>query len=131
MDEHYIYDADSWCLACLPVPCTNPEVADGDGEQDTPANCNRCGRPLKYSLTQEGMAYVLDAVMESLRDQEWELIDEEVESYYKGMPNCVVVRDWVTNLVKNYGLSRTSRALCDGFLIITKPYIRQAVKVAV
>lgn len=68
MFDHWIYDSASWCEFCLPVPTDSPDVADGSGEQDTPAHCCECHRPLEHSLTTAGVAYAIDALLGYLKD---------------------------------------------------------------
>ena len=72
MFNHYIYDSESYCERCLPKVTGESlklslEIAqENEGEQDTPANCSRCGRPLKYSLTTDGVDYVLEKIQDIL-----------------------------------------------------------------
>jgi hypothetical protein len=65
---HYHYECDEWCEDCLPVPAESEGVDYDQGEQDCPANCCACGEPLEYSLTSDGVTYVLEAVRESLKE---------------------------------------------------------------
>lgn len=73
MDDNYLYEGETYCPMCLPVASNHPDVHDGGGEQDTPAHCSVCRRPVKYDLTPEGVQYVIDAMVDTLYEgpAEW------------------------------------------------------------
>ena len=117
---HYHYDCEEWCEDCLPVP---ESAADYDsGEQDTPANCAGCGQPLDYSLTSEGVDYVLDAIIETMEcGLDKHVIPlagtavKEVLSYYRGSPHYEIVRDWAKEL-QNHTLDRKDSLIVQCYL---------------
>jgi len=117
---HYHYDCDEYCDECLPVGENSSLVEYDMGEQDSPANCCQCHRPLDYSLTQEGVKYVLGHLKNCIKNGiDWNIYDCYVGSYYEGMPHCAVVRDWAFEL-KNYFLTEEEEEIVDKFLELTK-----------
>jgi hypothetical protein len=120
---HYHLQCEEWCEDCLPVPVDSPEVDYDQGEQDTPANCCACGEPLDCSLTSEGVAYVLEAIRDSLREgreaRNRLVPDDDRLSYYRGSRHCEIVRDWAKDLL-NYGLIGQDRTLVAHYLSRTE-----------
>ena len=51
---HFHFDGEEYCEDCLPGP-GEPDY----GEQDYPAHCCRCHKPLDCTLTKDGVAYVM------------------------------------------------------------------------
>ena len=125
-ESNWAYDADLYCEQCLPVSIHHPGVADGSGEQDSPAHCCGCGRPLDYSLTTEGVAYVIDRIRESLRTREHlssTTIDHDhAPAYYKGSPIYAITRDWAEDL-SWYNLSVKDENLVRRYLELTAPKV--------
>lgn len=124
MFDHWIYDADSWCEFCLPVPADSPEVADGSGEQDTPAHCSQCRRPLEHSLTSDGVGYAVGALLSYLRDpdrQAWRLVVCDTPGdYFHGSREIEVLRGWAEEL-RNYALTPRQTVTVELFLKRTAP----------
>ena len=115
--SHYHHDCEEYCEQCAP-----PEAYPDDGEQDTPANCAGCGRPLDYSLTTEGVEYVLEHIMDALDlgldDHIVPLrgtAEEELLDYYQGSPHYEIVRDWAKDL-QNYSLNRKDAYIVQAYL---------------
>jgi len=117
---HYHYNYEEWCEDCLPV---SPAEADwDDGEQDTPANCSCCGRPLDYTLTTDGVNYVIEQlciVMSTGIDTHiipnMGTAEEECLTYYHGMPHYEIMRDWARDL-SNYFLNPEDQEIVGYFL---------------
>lgn len=84
-------DTDNW-------PAGYPDA----GESDSPCNCGSCGKPLEYSLTTDGVAYVLEAVKEHLKSgwRNYLRIHTSCRypDYYEHTPAFFVVKDWVEDL---------------------------------
>ena len=126
MEENYIYGCECFCGDCLPVSGNHPEVCDGSGEQDSPANCSNCGCPVDYSLTSEGVAYVLEALRDALRESREERdrimpmrgTGEETMTYWHGSRHIEIVRNWAEELT-NYYLSRKDKEFVERFLLWT------------
>lgn len=117
---HYHYGCDEWCEDCLPVSTESAEVDYDDGEQDSPANCCACGKPLDYSLTPDGVEYVIDSCLEAMDDWDDHIIPmadtaESEMRYYHGSPHFAIVEDWAKDL-SNYSLDRKDRFILDAFL---------------
>jgi hypothetical protein len=101
MRGHYHYDGDEYCANCLPAREGELEVDVDLGEQDTPANCCVCHAKLNYSLTQAGVRYVLEKLLDHIRNPEAGERD--------------VLLDWATDL-KWYMLPVKQANLLDCFL---------------
>lgn len=84
-------DSDDW-------PISYPDA----GESDCPQNCGSCGKPLEYSLTNVGVAYVVEHVRETLelgRSHYCRVYPSHRDNdYYEGSPLFRVVADWVDDL---------------------------------
>lgn len=84
-------DTDDW-------PVSYPDA----GESDCPQNCDSCHKPLEYSLTDVGVAYVVESVrelLESGREAYTKIHPSRlVPDYYEGSPAFRVVADWVEDL---------------------------------
>jgi hypothetical protein len=123
-DSGYCYDADVYCEYCLPVNTGHPEVCCASGESDTPQHCCGCHQPLEYSLTSDGVEYVMEYLRESLEKgpDEWNVIrkdhGEDDKDYYKGCRAIEVERDWAGQL-QWYGLSKEDERTVDLFLAVT------------
>ena len=61
-----------------------------DMEVDSPLNCDWCHRPLKCSLTDDGAAYVEQAIKAKI---EYRRLPDS-SSYYAGSPSYQIVLDW-------------------------------------
>ena len=78
MDKGYIVfwdeqgDSDILCFFCYAAAGEVGELYLSDqGETDNPLHCSQCHRPINYRLTNEGIGYVIDAIIESLLN--WDL----------------------------------------------------------
>jgi hypothetical protein len=115
---HYHYNCDEYCEDCLPVSENNPEVDYDAGEQDSPGNCCQCHKPLEYTLTSEGVRYVLEYITESLYSppEKRNLVHDCYNgTWYEGSRHVEIVRDWAKDLL-NYSLNDADRILVDRFL---------------
>lgn len=119
---HYHSGGNEYCESCLP----DIDAVDWDqGEQDSPANCHQCGQQLFYTLTSHGVKYVVEQVEEELDDYllyagppvGW--FKEAGLSYYKGMPQITILREWVQDVL-DYNLSRDTKRLCELFLLLSE-----------
>ena len=116
--SHYHYDCEEYC-----DQCASPGAYLDDGEQDTPANCAGCGRPLDYSLTADGVKYVLEYIMGALETgiEDDHIIplkgtaEEEMLDYYQGSPHYEIVRDWAKDL-QDYSLDRKDACIVQAYL---------------
>lgn len=142
----YVFRADIICDRCrakvdVPKP-TYAEPFDNDdypsyledaGECDSPFHCGDCGEPLDYSLTEQGVKYVLESVRESLeeatthgRSGTWDRImpakgtGEESLTYWHGSRHVEIVRQWAED-VSNYNLEPDEKAIVDLFLELSAP----------
>ncbi len=117
MNEHYHHECEEYCEDCAPK-----DAKPGNGEQDCPINCCNCGRPLDYSLTSDGVEYVISYIIEALENG----LDNhiipltgtlEVESltYYHGSPHYEIVRDWAKDL-EAYSLDRKDAVIVQMYL---------------
>jgi len=120
---HYHYDCEEWCEQCLPVPADSEEVGYDGGEQDTPAHCAGCGRPLDYRLTAEGVEYVVATLRDALETGIDDHIipakgtaEEELSDYYHGSPHYEITRDWARELSGYGGLSDEDEATVARYL---------------
>ena len=89
---HFHFDGEEYCEDCLPGP-GEPDY----GEQDYPAHCCRCHKPLDCTLTKDGVAYVIEALQQPL---DW---------------HYAIVRYWAQTLL-NYSLSDSDRKIVTDFL---------------
>ena len=122
---HYHYAGQEYCDDCLPVNYPNDKESEfvdvDDGEQDTPANCVGCGIPLNYTLTQEGVQYVIQAITDALEEGlDTHIIPtkgtgEETLTHYHESPHYEIVRDWATDLT-SYNLTEEEIRIVDTFL---------------
>lgn len=126
MNGHYHYNGEEYCENCLPV---STEEADFDyGEQDSPANCCVCHRPLDYSLTKEGVSYVIEALIDELNSgpEQWNQIHDCYKgTYYDGCRHVEILRDWAKDLKYYGGLSPAEEFLIRHFLEVTKRKVNE------
>lgn len=92
-------DTDNW-------PASYPDA----GESDCPQHCDSCHKPLEYSLTNEGIDYVVEAVREMLKSGRENYCKvhpshDPDSDYYKDSPAFAVVRDWVEDM-RYYNLDK-------------------------
>lgn len=108
---------DVYCESCAPA---DMEGDLNSNEVDSPEHCSVCGRPCEYSLTCDGVEYVLNAIAEEIstwpnghrlcRPTDW--------SYYKGCRHIEIVRDWAVDLC-GYPLEGSDFRLVDAFMDLT------------
>lgn len=141
----YMYLADFYCDDCIDLASIKkpdyPKPWDTDdypahysdvGETDCPQHCGDCGCPLDYSLTSDGVEYVLNAIHESIeealekgRASTWDRImpmpgtGEVSQTYYAGCRHVEIMRDWSKHIA-DYGLDREDKALVDLFLQLSE-----------
>lgn len=93
-------------------------------ESDSPLNCAACGCPVEYTLTGDGVTYVLDKIMEAYDDRKnWNKFyvhHGNRKHYYYGSRQVDVVRDWAADL-QNYNLSEIERFVLARFLEDSSP----------
>lgn len=98
------------------------EKIDSENFVDSPLNCAHCHCPLDYSLTPDGIEYVLDAMRESLRVGKTErdkIHDCYNGTYYEGSRHCEIVRDWAEHL-RWYGLDNRTERFIELYLSRTE-----------
>lgn len=106
-EDNWGFDGDHYCEKCLPVPVDDERVFDASGEQDTPAHCCNCLVPLDYSLTSEGVDYVLEKLLEAIREGlDWKVYDCYQGTYYAGSPHCDIIADWAEEIRWYGGLGK-------------------------
>ncbi len=110
-DTVYIDEADTYCELCAPE---ESQEVFGGRECDAPEHCSICHRPLEYSLTPDGVWYVIEAVLEALENG----LDATVYScyegtYYEDSPHFAIVEDWVKHLSGYGGLSNDDAAALE------------------
>lgn len=90
-----------------------------DSEVDCPQHCAECDYPLDYSLTSDGVQYVLEAIRESLkvgRKARNTIHDVYQGGWYAGSRHCEIVREWAEKLKWYGGLSNREESLIDHYL---------------
>ncbi len=122
MDKGYIVfwdeqgDSDILCFFCYAVAGEVGELYLSDqDETDNPLHCSQCHRPINYRLTNEGIGYVIDAIIESLLNWDISPISKEVLPWYENCPRTEVVRDWAKDLLW-YSLDDHETELVDYYL---------------
>lgn len=119
-EDAYVGEADTWCEAHAPAG-----ASDATGEtSDTPQHCAHCGVPLKGSLTDHGVEYVLEYVEDQLAQHDGLVLPlrtqhgEGFHAHYHGKPYCAVVRDWCFHLRAGlgYALTETQEKLVGLYL---------------
>lgn len=111
------YDTENGAVYCDQcAPDIEPEAMPQ--ECDSPQNCENCGAQLEYSLTADGVAYVMEHVIEALERGVDATIRDSLpqDTYYNGMPQCSVVGDWARDLRNYGGLSQAEKYCLDTFI---------------
>jgi hypothetical protein len=88
-------------------------------ECDSPQHCGGCGAPVEYSLTGEGVAYVMEAIRDNLRnglDSSITPADRHHMRYYAGMPHCSIVGDWARDIRYYGGLSEDDKTDISNYI---------------
>ena len=103
--------------------CENCGTPDPREEVDCPQHCDDCGRPLDYSLTADGIEYVLETLRYALENGIDDHIiplkgtaEEDCLSYYHGSPHYEITRDWASDLSYYGGLSEEAEATIEQYL---------------
>jgi len=106
-DNGYTYfwndqgDADVLCDFCYNGEKYHARYPTDHGETDSPTHCSQCHRPQEHSLTDDGVQYVLEAVVNALLD--WDISPiGDILPWYENTPNTEVVKDWAQNVMGNY-----------------------------
>jgi hypothetical protein len=86
--EHCIKPADLDAFDCYPTE---------DQESDSPMHCTQCHRPLEHNLTDDGVQYVIEAVVNQLLDWDLSLIGD-ILPWYEESPSTEVVKDWAASI---------------------------------
>jgi hypothetical protein len=123
MTGHWHFNSDEYCEGCLPVVSSDPRVSFDDGEQDTPAHCCVCHKPLEYRLTTAGVRYVLEAIRQSAVKPSAErnkVHDCYKGTYYEGKRHVEIVRDWAEKLLDSADLMEDEYSWAKDFLAVTK-----------
>lgn len=78
-----------------------------DTETDAPMHCTNCQRPLTYSLTPEGVEYVIELVKKELSQGKRLYLEPILEegNYYNNCPHFYIVRDWTQEILNYLSLS--------------------------
>lgn len=113
------YDTENCAVYCDDcAPDIEPEAMPQ--ECDCPQNCESCGSPVEYSLTSDGVEYVMEHVRDALRnglDTTTVGTRSEAEpEYYRGMPHCSIVGDWARDLKWYGGMSNDDVESLDSFI---------------
>jgi len=134
----YMGEAEWLCEDCGIAQGLSEEDSYADaGEADCPQHCAVCHVPLDYSLTTDGVNYVIEALQEQLDAWErspseamarWKTVHDHYKgTWYEGSPWIVITRDWAKELTW-YGLRGSKRAgeevhrvrwIVDTFLLVT------------
>lgn len=123
-EENWGFDGEHYCTDCLPVDVDNEGVFNASGEQDLPAHCSVCGKPLDYSLTYDGVAYVLEHLVDAIRaGLDWRIEDIATAGgrswYYNGVPHCTIIADQAKEIEWYGGLGK-HEAIVRRFLELFK-----------
>lgn len=125
------YDTENGEIYCDQCCDIEPEYLPQ--ECDSPQHCAACRCPVEYSLTSDGVAYVMEHIIDALRDGIDDTITEAGQGaiqegdYYIGMPHCSVVGDWARE-IKNYGGLTPSEEYCiDTFLELVNEAEKRAI----
>jgi hypothetical protein len=115
----YNKDSEPVCEDCAAKHDLGEPDLDSN-ETDTPQNCTYCGRRCEYTLTDAGIAYVMEYVEQALAEaaEARNTLIADPESYYNGSRHVEIVRDWAKDL-KWYGLDKDVETRLDEFLRIT------------
>jgi len=125
MSEAY-YDGDCgvFCDNCAPAGAETM----GDGEADYPMHCDECGRPLDYSMTEEGVKYAINEMKETLKTGRKEYLKaSQCLKYYKGCPQVDITRDWAGDLIW-YNLPDEQERFIKKFLSWTEYQIEKELR---
>ncbi len=96
--DYFTADADTWCEDCLTSRYGSTEGADAEGngigavfgeESDTPQYCAGCGAFLENPLTPDGVAYVVEAVVEALAHGRADSVALTDWAPYYGLPSTL------------------------------------------
>ena len=105
MDKGYIVfwndhgDNDTLCSLCYAGIKEVGDLYPSDrDETDSPLHCNQCHRPIRYRLTNDGVNYVLENIVESLLNWDISPISKDSLPWYDNCPNTEVVKDWAKEL---------------------------------
>lgn len=117
--EEVMYDENGpYCGECMEPP-EGTFASVGDNECDSPQHCQICRRPVPYSLTSDGVNYVVEKLKESLQDRDglrseicWDLPPGD---YYLGSKGWAVLRDWALEL-HGYGLEPDQKEIVNQYL---------------
>ena len=118
----YLNECEFLCLKCAgDVP--DSECYDMDSEEsDCPQHCAQCHEPLDNPLTTDGVAYVLEAIRDSLRAgrADRNTVHECYNgTHYAGSRHCEIVRDWAEQ-IRWYSLSDRDESLVAHYLSWTE-----------
>lgn len=120
MSGHYHYNCEEYCDDCLPVATDHPDVDLDSGDQDSPAHCCKCHRPLDYTLTNDGVNYVIENLLKEIDSEDRDTVYPCYEgTYYTGSRHCEITRDWAKHLKDHY-LSQKDREIVETFLTLTE-----------
>ena len=121
----YLGKAEWYCGKCA---SDSMEAHESCGEVDCPQHCAKCHEPLDYTLTSEGIKYVLDKMQEELDSyasapkkavKEWSKVhDAYKDTYYVGRPRIEIMRDWGKEL-ENCAINDYEQHILDTFMLIT------------
>lgn len=125
MKSHYHFNGEEYCEDCLPVSSDYPDVDIDYGEQDTPANCHICLKPLDYTLTQTGVEHVLEKITNEYLSGDMNTIFPQYKgTFYQESRHGNIVGDWAKNLL-GYSLSCQEEALVKMYLELMDYYNKE------
>lgn len=113
-DKQLLFDLEDRVLESIDSQQTDtddfPASYPDAGESDIPQNCDSCHKPLEYSLTNDGIDYVVEHVRDTLRmGREYYCkvhpSHDPDNDYYKDSPAFAVVKDWVEDM-RYYNLDK-------------------------
>lgn len=88
-------------------------------ETDAPMHCEECHRPLECTLTDTGIAYVVDHIRSEIDQNNIDPIGPRLP-WYENAPRSEVVADWCRQ-AKDHGLDAWQTFLVDAFLSWVPP----------
>ena len=112
-NETYYKYGDAYCIICAPI---NSDPVENQ-ESDCPVTCSVCHRPLQYSLTEDGVKYVIEKMKSTLKEGYKEYLQEiaNKENYYDGCPRIGILLDWADDLIW-YNLDYNDERLIRKFI---------------
>ena len=122
MDKGYIVFFDEQGTSGIYCIWDMPDKADWldsypteDNESDSPYHCEVCHRPLYGSLTDDGVQYVLEYIINAVLDWDISKIDGDTLPWYANCPGTEITKDWALQ-IQDCNLDEHEQELVDFFL---------------